>query len=290
MIHGTILLDKPKNITSNKALSIIKKELSLRKAGVVGILDPLASGMLPIVVNQATKLAKFVESYEKEYLVTSQLGFTSTTGDEEGIISSLKKTNVKKINIKHIKDAIKSFLGEQKQIPPMYSGLKVNGAKLYQLARKGITIKRQPRNINIFDIKLVHYIDSQMTLNITCSKGTYIRTLIESIGHKLDVGAYTKELRRLRIGHFKENQMITFDKLHDISNHIIPLEPMLGDMKSIVLNREDEIKIRNGQKIYTKYDTNYHEIAMKNINHQLIGIGNIKDHYMGPKRLINFDE
>ena len=95
MIHGTILLDKPKNITSNKALSIIKKELSLRKAGVVGILDPLASGMLPIVVNQATKLAKFVESYEKEYLVTSQLGFTSTTGDEEGIISSLKKTNVK---------------------------------------------------------------------------------------------------------------------------------------------------------------------------------------------------
>ena len=202
----------------------------------------------------------------------------------------LKKTNVKKINIKHIKHTIKSFLGEQKQIPPMYSGLKVNGTKLYKLARKGITIKRQPRNINIFDIKLVHYIDSQMTLNITCSKGTYIRTLIESIGHKLDVGAYTKELRRLRIGHFKENQMITFDKLHDISNHIIPLEPMLGDMKFIVLNREDEIKIRNGQKIYTKYDTNYHEIAMKNINHQLIGIGNIKDHYMGPKRLINFDE
>ena len=290
MIHGTILLDKPKNITSNKALSIIKKELSLRKAGIVGILDPLASGMLPIVVNQATKLAKFIESYEKEYLVTSQLGYTSTTGDEEGIISPFKKTNVKKINTKHIKDAIKSFSGKQKQIPPMYSGLKVNGTKLYQLARKGITIKRQPRNINIFDIKLVHYIDSQMTLNITCSKGTYIRTLIESIGYKLDVGAYTKELRRLRIGHFKENQMITFDKLHDISNHIIPLETMLGDMKSIVLNREDEIKIRNGQKIYTKYDTNYPEIAMKNINHQLIGIGNIKDHHMGPKRLINFDE
>jgi len=290
MMHGTILLDKPKNITSNKALSIIKKELSLRKAGIVGILDPLASGMLPIVINQATKLAKFVESYEKEYLVTSQLGYTSTTGDEEGIISSLKKNNVKKITMKHIKDALRLFLGEQKQVPPMYSGLKVNGTKLYQLARKGITIKRQPRNINIFDIKLVHYMDSQMTLSITCSKGTYIRTLIESIGHKLDVGAYTKELRRLRIGHFKENQMISFDKLHDISNHIIALEPMLGDMKSIILNREDEIKIRNGRKIYTKYEKNYHEIAMKNINHQLIGIGSIKDYYMGPKRLINFDE
>ena len=118
MIHGTILLDKPKNITSNKALSIIKKELSLRKAGMVGILDPLASGMLPIVVNQATKLAKFVESYEKEYLVTSQLGFTSTTGDEEGIISSLKKTNVKKINIKHIKDTIKII--ELEEIPLSY--------------------------------------------------------------------------------------------------------------------------------------------------------------------------
>ena len=290
MMHGTILLDKPKNITSNKALSIIKKELSLRKAGIVGILDPLASGMLPIVINQATKLAKFVESYEKEYLVTSQLGYTSTTGDEEGIISSLKKNNVKKITMKHIKDALRLFLGEQKQVPPMYSGLKVNGTKLYQLARKGITIKRQPRNINIFDIKLVHYMDSQMTLSITCSKGTYIRTLIESIGHKLDVGAYTKELRRLRIGHFKENQMISFDKLHDISNHIIALEPMLGDMKSIILNREDEIKIRNGRKIYTKCEKNYHEIAMKNINHQLIGIGSIKDYYMGPKRLINFDE
>ena len=96
MIHGTILLDKPKNITSNKALSIIKKELSLRKAGVVGILDPLASGMLPIVVNQATKLAKFVESYEKEYLVTSQLGFTSTTGDEEVYYHRLKKQMLRK--------------------------------------------------------------------------------------------------------------------------------------------------------------------------------------------------
>ena len=290
MINGTILLDKPKNITSNKALSIIKRDLSLNKAGIVGILDPLASGMLPIVINQGTKLAQYIESYEKEYLVTSQLGYISSTGDEEGTISPLKVDNLKNLNINQIKKTINLFLGQQKQIPPMYSGLKVKGTKLYKLARKGITIERLPRNINIFNIELVDFTNNQMILNVICSKGTYIRTLIESIGYKLNVGAYTKELRRLRIGHFKENQMIKFANLKDISNHIISLENMLGNMKSVLLDKEDETKIRNGQKIYKKFDNNYDEIAMKNINHELIGIGHIKEHYMSPKRLINFDE
>ena len=181
-------------------------------------------------------------------------------------------------------------MGKQKQIPPMYSGLKVNGTKLYKLARKGITIERQPRYINVFDIQLLSYIDGLMTLNIICSKGTYIRTLIESIGEKLNTGAYTKELRRLRIGQFKENNMIKINHLKNISSHIISLESMLGNMKSIVLSEEDEFKIRNGQRIFTKFDINYDEIAMKNTNHQLIGIGNVHDHYIGPKRLINFDE
>ena len=152
MIHGVLLLDKPENITSNRALGIVKKVLSIKKAGLVGILDPLASGMLPIVFNEGTKLSKYIESYEKEYQVTAKLGQVSTTGDAEGIITKTKRDNPLGLSDKLIKTTLKKILGKQKQIPPMHSGLKVDGVKLYSLARKGIEIERKARDINIINI------------------------------------------------------------------------------------------------------------------------------------------
>ncbi|MDA7841880.1 tRNA pseudouridine(55) synthase TruB [Gammaproteobacteria bacterium] len=290
MIHGTLLLDKPKNITSNRALSIIKRELSVKKAGIVGILDPLASGMLPIVLNEGTKLAKFIESYEKEYQVIAKLGLISTTGDGEGDITKTEKNNPFKLTTIFIQRVLKSFIGKQKQIPPMYSGLKVNGVKLYDLARKGISIERNAREINIIDIKLISYKKDELCLNIICSKGTYIRTLVEMIGEKLNTGAYTKDLRRLRIGHFLENQMVTLDDLSNNMKNIIHINDMLNHVKSAIINEFETLKINSGQPISTTYSENYDEIAIKDKENNLLGIGRVVNGYIYPKRLINFNK
>ena len=290
MIHGTLLLDKPKNITSNRALSIIKRELSVKKAGIVGILDPLASGMLPIVLNEGTKLAKYVESYEKEYQAIAKLGLISTTGDGEGDITRTQKDNPFKLTNIFIQGVLKSFIGKQKQIPPMHSGLKVNEVKLYDLARKGISIERNAREINIIDIKLVSYKDDELCLNIICSKGTYIRTLVEMIGEKLNTGAYTKDLRRLRIGHFLENQMVTLDDLSNNIENIIHINDMLSHVKSAIINEFETLKINSGQPISTTYSENYDEIAIKDKENNLLGIGRVVNGYIYPKRLINFNK
>ena len=290
MIHGTLLLDKPKNITSNRALSIIKRKLSVKKAGIVGILDPLASGMLPIVLNEGTKLAKFIESYEKEYQVIAKLGLISTTGDGEGDITKAEKNNPFKLTNIFIQRVLKSFIGKQKQIPPMYSGLKVNGIKLYDLARKGISIERNAREINIIDIKLISYKNDELCLNIICSKGTYIRTLVEMIGEKLNTGAYTEDLRRLRIGHFLENQMVVLDDLSNNMKNIIHINDMLNHVKSAIINEFETLKINSGQPISTTYSENYDEIAIKDKENNLLGIGRVVNGYIYPKRLINFNK
>ena len=290
MIHGVLLLDKPKNISSNKALFFVKKILSPRKAGIVGILDPLATGMLPIVLNEGTKLAKYIENKDKDYLVVAKLGYKSTTGDAEGIITPTYMNIREKITEVYLNSMLDNFVGEQEQVPPMYSGLKVDGIKLYKLARKGISIDRKPRMINVYSLNVISVNDDEITMKISCSKGTYIRTLIESIGDHLGVGAYTKELRRLKVGAFEEKNMITIDDIINNQDLILPIDDMVGDMDSILVTL-DELKIlRFGQPIHTKKYKNIDEIAIKNPNSNLMGIGKIIDNYIHPKRLMNFDE
>ena len=290
MINGTLLLDKPKNITSNGALRIVKKKLYVKKAGIVGILDPLATGMLPIVLNEGTKLAKYVEAYEKEYQVIAKLGLISNTGDNEGVITKTNQDDPFRLKDKFIQMTLKDLVGIQKQIPPMHSALKVNGVKLYNLARKGIVIDREPRDINIIDIKLISYNEDELSLNVVCSKGTYIRTLVETIGEKLNTGAYTKELRRLRIGHFIEDHMITLDNLSNAINKIIHINHMLDKFKSAVVNDSEILRINRGQSISSLLSKNYDEIAIKDKNNNLLGIGRVVNGLIYPKRLIKFDK
>ena len=290
MINGTLLLDKPKNITSNGALRIVKKELSVKKAGIVGILDPLATGMLPIVLNEGTKLAKYVEAYEKEYQVIAKLGLMSNTGDNEGVITKTNQDDPFRLKDKFIQMTLKGLVGIQKQIPPMHSALKVNGVKLYNLARKGIVIDREPRDINIIDIKLISYNEDELSLNVVCSKGTYIRTLVETIGQKLNTGAYTKELRRLRIGHFIEDDMITLDNLSNEINKIIHINHMLDNFKSAVVCDSEILRINRGQHVSTLLSKNYDEIAIKDKDSNLLGIGKVVNGLIYPKRLIKFNK
>ena len=290
MIHGVILFDKPKNISSNKALYLIKKKLSPKKAGIVGILDPLASGMLPIVLNEGTKLAKYIENKEKEYLVVAKLGYISTTGDGEGVITSTNQDIDSILSRISIIDTLASFIGPQQQIPPMYSALKVNGIKLYKLARQGISIKRKARDINITNIELVSIKKDEIALKISCSKGTYIRTLVESIGDYIGVGAYTKELRRLRVGSFEEKNMVTLDDIDNPIDHVITLEKMIDGMDSIILTSCEIKNLKFGQTIQTKKYENVDEIAIKNEDSNLVGIGTVINNYIHTKRLMNFDE
>ena len=290
MINGTLLLDKPKNITSNGALRIVKKELSVKKAGIVGILDPLATGMLPIVLNEGTKLAKYVEAYEKEYQVIAKLGLISNTGDNEGVITKTNQDDPFRLKDKFIQMTLKDLVGIQKQTPPMHSALKVNGVKLYNLARKGIVIDREPRDINIIDIKLISHNEDELSLNVVCSKGTYIRTLVETIGEKLNTGAYTKELRRLRIGHFIEDDMITLDNLSNEINKIIHINHMLDNFKSAVVSDSEILRINRGQPISTLLSKNYDEIAIKDKDNNLLGIGRVVNGLIYPKRLIKFNK
>lgn len=290
MINGLILLDKPKNISSNKALYIVKKKISPKKAGIVGILDPLASGMLPIVLNEGTKLARYIESQDKEYLVIAKLGYTSTTGDGEGIITATKKSILMKLTKKSVQENVNKFLGPQKQVPPMHSGLKVNGVKLYKLARQGISIDRKARNINISKLQILSIEDDEITLKISCSKGTYIRTLIEDIGESIGSGAYTRELRRIRIGSLNEDSMISLDDVSVDQDCIIPLEKLIEKIVSISITDQEWKLLKFGQTVYTDTYRNIDEIAIKNKKSDLIGLGTIINNYIHVKRLINFDE
>ena len=213
-MDGVIFIDKAFNITSNCTLKYLRKELDLQnKSGIVGILDPLATGMLPIVIGKATKLAKYIESFKKTYHVKCELGKTSTTGDFEGIITNKDHNIATQINSNDIISIFDKFIGEQNQIPPMHSGLKINGQKLYKLARKGIVIPREPRNINIYNLTFISFEHLVLEFLVTCSKGTYIRTLVEDISTKLGTSGYVTFLRRIKVGEFSERNMITVNKL-----------------------------------------------------------------------------
>jgi len=218
-INGILLLDKPFGLSSNAALQKVKRLFQAKKAGHTGSLDPLATGMLPICFGKSTKLAQKFLELDKIYLVTGQLGIKTTTGDTEGEILEQKPVpeNLSSETIEKILDL---FRGETTQIPPMYSALKHKGQPLYKLARQGITIEREPRNITVYQLDLIQYHPETLTieLKIACSKGTYIRTLIEDIAEALNTVGHVIKLRRTQVGDFQESDMLTLEALEQLSD------------------------------------------------------------------------
>ena len=286
------MLDKPRGISSNNALKQVKKILSVKKAGIVGILDPLATGMLPIVIGEATKFSKYIELFNKSYIVDCKLGYKSSTGDDEGIIEKDNRC-IKDFNISELKNNLDSFIGTQEQIPPMYSAIKIDGVRLYKLARQGIEVERKSRSIKILSINFLNYSSNILSFEIMCSKGTYIRTLVEDLGLKLNIFSYTQHLRRTKIGFFEENQMTSLEKLKNSVNnndYLISMDSMLSHMKLLTISDDDELKIRNGQSIYCDSDVQNTEIRIQNNHKNLIGIGFIKNNCISPKRLVNFKQ
>ncbi|MBP9721806.1 MAG: tRNA pseudouridine(55) synthase TruB [Gammaproteobacteria bacterium] len=222
-VNGILILDKPKGMSSNFALQKVKRLFNAKKAGHTGSLDPLATGVLPICFGSSTKLCQNLLDSDKKYLVTAQLGQTTATGDAEGevindLLSTFDFTEVfsdGSDNSSELEAVVKSFLGQQEQVPSMYSALKHNGVPLYKLARQGITVPRAARTITIYTIELISLdkVNKTIELLVHCSKGTYIRTLVEDIGNKIGCGAYVLELRRTTAGPYDLETSVTLDCL-----------------------------------------------------------------------------
>ena len=279
-VHGILLLDKPKGITSNKVLQKIKNVYNAKKAGHCGTLDPLATGLLPICFGDATKTVPYLIDSSKTYNVIAKLGEKTSTGDAEGEIINRTDVEVHIIN-GNLNSVLNSFLGTTQQTPPMHSALKVNGKPLYKLAHKGISIDRKPRNITIHQLYLNSFSGSLINLTITCSKGTYIRTLIEDIALKLQTYGHVKELRRISIDAFRDNEMIPFEKILEckkdkLTSYLKPIDYGLMHLPSISINHDDFIRFSNGQTITHK--TNFNEkpeiIRIYDAAKNFIGLGN----------------
>ena len=252
-MDGIILVNKEKDFTSHDVVSIVKK-ITESKVGHTGTLDPNATGVLPLLIGNATKISKYLINHDKEYEAVIQLGKKTTTADIEGEVIEEKEVP-EKIYIE-CENILKSFIGKQKQTPPAYSAIKVNGKKLYSYARKGIKIEIEPRNIEIYNIELmnINKEEKQISFRVSCSKGTYIRSLCEDIADKLGTVGYMKDLKRTKVGDFEIKEAITIDELkekfekNDFSD-VITIENIFKDMPKIELNENNIKQYLNGVKI-----------------------------------------
>ena len=287
-IDGVFLLDKPLGFSSNQALKKIQWLFNAKKAGHTGTLDPMASGLLPICLGEATKFSHRLLDANKTYIATIQLGVITTTGDQEGEVVSEKEVL---LNEAQLEETLKKFIGDVTQIPPMYSALKFEGKPLYEYAREGIEIERKSRQIKIYDIKLIKIEGSIITIEVTCSKGTYIRTLGEDIGQTLGCGAHLKGLERTQTGNFQLSEAITIETLEGMSmvfreKALIPIDALLEGLSSIKLTAVETEAIKKGQHI-DFISENDKEVRLYSVSGQFIGVGqpDLQGHLF-PKRLI----
>jgi len=290
-INGIVLLDKDTGLSSNAALQKVKRLFFAKKAGHTGSLDPLASGILPICLGQATKVAQFLLDDDKRYYVRGKLGEITDTGDCEGVI--IKTQAFEQLSKDKVIAAAMSFKGDILQVPPMYSALKKDGQPLYKLARQGIEIERPARPVTIHNIDFISYEQGVITLSVSCSKGTYIRSLIQDIGDKLGCGAHVIELRRTGFAHIDISETISFSELErlvsddyqQLDAHIFPSENMLPAIKSVMLNAKQTDDIRYGRA--TLYDQQgQHKVKLFDQKQVFLGIGELsKDGMIQPKRL-----
>lgn len=292
-IDGIVILDKAIGISSNRALQEVKRLYNANKAGHTGSLDPLATGVLPLCLGEATKVSQFLLESDKKYRARLKLGIRTDSGDSEGLmIQSCTDFSVTK---KQVEQALKQFLGEIEQIPPMYSALKVNGVPLYKMARKGKTIEREARRITVYSIELTEFESDELELEIACSKGTYIRTIADDLGQALGCGAHVTALRRTQAGAFTEFDCVTVESLRSeseqhgttsIDEYLIPMDRAIAELPEVILPSITASFIKNGQAVLVRHLPEEGLVRLYEED-QFIGIGSIDDDgKVAPKRLI----
>jgi len=294
-VHGILLLDKPVGLSSNAALQQVKRIFNAQKAGHTGSLDPLATGVLPVCLGEATKITSYLLDSDKKYQGMVKLGVRTNTADLEGDIVESRPVPV--LSDKTIEMALDSFRGEISQIPPMHSALKLNGKPLYELARQGIEVEREPRNVKIYDLKKLSFDVDELEIFVHCSKGTYIRTLAEDLGEVLECGGHLKALRRVAAGPFDIKQSITLDKLMEVAKQgqqaldklLLPMHSALVDWPEINLSANSAYYVRQGQPVLVpKAPSNGWVRLMGESSNDFIGVGHIlEDGRVAPKRLVN---
>lgn len=280
-MNGIIVINKPKGCTSHNVVYQVKK-ITNEKIGHTGTLDPMATGVLPLLIGKGTLCSKYLINHDKIYEVTLQLGKRTDTADSEGNVVEEKKVEDGMLEEKNIKNILKSFLGKQEQIPPIYSAIKVKGKKLYEYARKGQEVEIKPRKIEIYEIKLlkINKKEKQIEFKVTCSKGTYIRSLCEDIAKKIGTVGYMCKLNRTKVGEFSIKNAITIEELKNIEKEnlqIITIEKLFEKNDSINLEEQKLKLLLNGVKLKRKEKDGIYKIYS---NQKFIGIGIIKDYFL----------
>lgn len=288
-----INLDKDYGISSHDAVSSAKKLFKARKAGHAGTLDPIATGVLLICLNEATKITPFLSDLDKEYIMTAKLGESTDTYDSEGkVIKKFQISNFR-FQIEEIEEIIQKFIGEIEQVPPMYSAIKVSGKPLYRLARKGIEIERKPRKVKIRSIEILGFESPFLKLKISCSKGTYMRSLCNDIGEALGIGAHMVELSRTRIGQFCIEKSAKISELPHKNEALYTVDFALSHLPEIMLDGNNLRKARSGNPIsYTpdlSIDMFIHStsVRLKDPLGRLFGIGKVSKDSIKIERLLN---
>lgn len=276
-MDGIIVINKPKGCTSHDIVYKVKKILK-EKVGHTGTLDPNATGVLPLLIGEGTKLSKYLIEHDKIYKATIFLGKETTTLDVEGEVIKEKEVDFKKLTFENVNEVLNSFLGKQEQIPPIYSAIKVNGKKLYDYARNGQEVEIKPRIIEIYDIKLDSIDENRITYTVKCSKGTYIRTLCKDIAGKLDTVGYMEDLQRQEVGKFNIKDSITVEELEQNINskeffdkYFISIEDFFKEKEKLQLNEKGLNLFLNGVRLTRNIKEDLYRIY--DINNNFIGIG-----------------
>lgn len=293
-LDGILLLDKPKGMTSNAALQSAKRLYAARKAGHTGSLDPLADGMLPICFGEATKFSQFLLEADKHYQVTAKLGIKTTTGDGEGEIVAEKP--VPPLTQSHIEDLFLQFTGVIQQVPSMFSAIKQNGQPLYKLARQGIEVVREPREITIHSIAYVSSTADEFSFDVHCSKGTYVRTLVEDMGEALGCGAHVQSLRRLRVGSYQAAQMVTLTQLEELAAkqdraamdaYLLGVDSAIDSWPLLSLSEAAIYYLKRGQPVIAPYAPASGWVRLVRKSGGFLGVGEIlEDGRVAPRRLV----
>ena len=293
-MNGVILINKEKNISSFGVVAKIRKILNIKKVGHTGTLDPEATGLLPILVGNGTKISKYLIEHDKTYIAKLKLGIKTTTADGEGDILEKDDFKLNKKNEDLYKNVFNSFIGKSTQIPPIYSAIKVDGKKLYEYARKNEEVEIKPREIEIYDIKVINinYDENEIDFEVSCSKGTYIRTLCEDIAEKLETCGYMKELKRTRVNNFKIEYSISLEELEQnkdneefLKNNVISIEKVFENKNKINLNKRKTELFLNGVKLTYNLEDDIYLVYSNNV---FLGLGIVQNKLL--KRDVIVDE
>ncbi|MCL7766150.1 tRNA pseudouridine(55) synthase TruB [Pasteurella multocida] len=293
-IDGVFLLDKPQGMSSNDIMQKVKRVFQANKAGHTGALDPLATGMLPICLGEATKFSQFLLDADKRYQVTSKLGERTDTSDAEGQVVETRDVQV---DVQDILAALPHFRGDLMQVPTMFSALKHQGKPLYEYARAGITVEREARPITIFDLQFIAYDAPYLTLEVHCSKGTYIRTLVDDLGEYLGCGAHVTVLRRTAVANYPVEAMMDWDTLQVLAaqqdlalldQHLLPTDSAVSALPALHLNQEQSKAISFGQRV--KFDNPTQltgQVRLFSDTQQFLGVALVDEHnVIRPQRLM----